>query len=100
MKKSKIGGDIGIITAGTMLASEGKELAKGLWERSVYLGTDNFVYEMEASKRPGDIKSRVVGKRTIGDYLRWVDGLFRRGELPAESNGIHYRAARLLRELI
>jgi len=100
VKKIKTGADIGAITAGTMLASEGNELAKGLWERTVYLGVDNFVYELEASKRPADIKSRVVGKRSIGDYLRWVDGLFRRGELPAESNGIHYRAARLLRELI
>jgi hypothetical protein len=100
VKKSKIHADIRVIRAGTLLASEGDELAKGLWERSVYLGPDSFVYELETSKRPGDIKSRVVGKRNIGDYLRWVDGLFRQGELPAESNGIHYRAARFLRELI
>ena len=82
------------------MASEGDELARGLWERCVYLGPDSFVYELEASKRPGDVRSRVTGKRRIGDYLRWVDGLFQRGEIPAESNGIHYRAARLLRELI
>jgi len=91
---------MGVITGGTLLASEGRELARGLWERSVYLGADNFVYELEASKGPGEVNSRVAGKRKVGDYLRWVDGLFTRGELPAESNGIHFRAAKLLRELI
>jgi hypothetical protein len=100
VKKNRIGAEIGTITGGTLLASEGDELVRGRWERCVYLGTDNFVYELETSKTAGEVKSRVAGKRKIGDYLRWVDGLFQRGELPAESNGIHYRAARLLRELI
>jgi len=100
VKKNRAGGDIGTITGGTLLASEGRELARGLWERCVYLGTDQFVYELETSKGPGNVNSRVAGKRRIGDYLRWVDGLFHRGELPAETNGIHYRAAKLLRELI
>ena len=100
VKKSKISADIGTITGGTLLASEGRELAKGRWERGVYLGTDDFVYELETTQRPGDLRSKVAGKRRIGDYLRWVDGLFRQGELPAEANGIHYRAARQLRELI
>lgn len=100
VKKSRTSTEIGAITGGTLLASEGRELARGLWERSVYLGTDRFVYELEASKASAEVKSRVAGKRSVGDYLRWVDGLFSRGELPAESNGIHYRAAKLLRELI
>ena len=100
MKKNRASSEIGAITGGTLLASEGRELARGLWERCVYLGTDNLVYELETSERPGGVKPRVAGKRKVGDYLRWVDGLFQRGELPAESNGIHYRAARLLRELI
>jgi hypothetical protein len=100
VKKNRISGDLATITGGTLLASEGDQLARGRWERCVYLGTDNFVYELETSKSPGDVKSRVAGKRKVGDYLRWVDGLFNRGELPSESNGIHYRAARLLRELI
>jgi hypothetical protein len=100
VKKNRINGELGTITGGTLLASEGEQLAKGRWERCVYLGTDNFVYELETSNARGDVKSRVAGKRTIGDYLRWVDGLFNRGELPSESNGIHYRAAKLLRELI
>jgi len=100
VKKSRTSAEAGAIKGGTLLASEGREIARGLWERTVYLGTDNFVYELEASKGPGQVNSRVAGKRSIGDYLRWVDGLFSRGELPAESNGIHYRAAKLLRELI
>jgi len=100
VKKNRISGDLAVITGGTLLASEGEQVARGRWERCVYLGTDNFVYELETSKVGADVKSRVAGKRQIGDYLRWVDGLFNRGELPSEANGIHYRAARLLRELI
>jgi hypothetical protein len=41
-----------------------------------------------------------LGKRKVGEYLRWVDGLFQPGTLPSENNAIHFRAARKLRELI
>lgn len=85
---------------GTLLASEGKEFGKGLWERTVYLGPDGFVYHIVAMERRGAVNKSIAGKRKIGEYLRWVDGLFRPGGLPGEENGIHYRAARRLRELI
>jgi len=85
---------------GTLLANEGKEYGKGLWERTVYLGPDRFVYHVVVVERRGTVKKSIVGKRQIGEYLRWVDGLFRPGGLPGEENGIHYRAARQLRELI
>jgi len=85
---------------GAVLGSEGRELKKGLWEAGVYLGEDGFVYHITATQRTGRIHKSIKGKRTVGEYLRWVDGLFRPGELPSESNGIHYRAARKLRELI
>jgi hypothetical protein len=85
---------------GEPLGIEGRELKKGLWEIGVYLGKDGFVYHITASQKTGGIQTKVQGKRTVGEYLRWVDGLFRPGELPSESNGVHYRAARKLRELI
>src|SRR5262245_18509055 len=85
---------------GKVLGSEGSELQKGLWENGVYLGTDGFVYHITASQARGGIKKQVVSKRRVGEYLRWVDGLFRPGELPVEANAVHYPAARLLRELI
>jgi hypothetical protein len=85
---------------GTVLGTDGEELKKGLWENGVYLGTDGFVYQVSASQARGGLKKTVTGKRAVGDYLRWVDGLFRPGQLPSEANGIHYRAARKLRELI
>jgi hypothetical protein len=88
------------VMAGTLLANEGKEFDKGLWERTVYLGPDGFVYHIVVVERRGATKKSIVGKRQIGEYLRWVDGLFRPGGLPGEENGIHFRAARLLRELI
>ena len=89
-----------ILAQGTLLGSEGGELKKGLWENSVYLGPDNFVYHLTGEQQKGGLKTTIAGKRTIGEYLRWVDGLFRPGEIPSEKNAIHYRAARKLRELL
>jgi hypothetical protein len=89
-----------IATGGMVLGSDGLELKKGLWETSVYLGTDGFVYHITARQARGGIQTAIAGKRPTGEYLRWVDGLFRPGELPSESNGVHYRAARKLRELL
>jgi len=85
---------------GALLGFEGEELKKGLWENGVYLGADGFVYHITASLGRGGLQKTVAGKRAVGEYLRWVDGLFRPGELPSEANGVHYRAARKLRELI
>lgn len=82
------------------LGVEGVELKRGLWENGVYLRADGFVYHMTARQARGQIKVKIEGKRAIGEYLRWVDGLFKPGELPTESNAVHYRAARKLRELI
>ena len=85
---------------GDLLGNEGRELKKGLWETCVYLGKDGFVYHITATQGAGGIQKEIQGKRAIGEYLRWVDGLFRPGEVPSESTGIHYRAARKLRELL
>jgi hypothetical protein len=87
-------------TGGTLLGSDGLELKRGIWESCVYLGMDGFVYEICGQQSKHGLKTRVVGKRAVGDYLRWVDGLFRPGELPDEANAVHYRAARMLRELL
>lgn len=89
-----------IALEGTLLGSEGRQLAEGIWENGVYLGRDGFVYHITVKTKRGQVKSHIAGKRAVGEYLRWVDGLFRPGELPSASNAIHYRAARKLRELI
>ena len=99
-KRSNRAEPIQIAIEGTVLGFEGQELKRGLWENGVYLGKDGFVYHVTASQARGGLRKTVTGKRAVGEYLRWVDGLFRPGELPSEANGIHYRAARKLRELI
>jgi len=99
-KQPTAGEPIQIAIGGTALGIEGDELKRGLWENGVYLGTDGFVYHVTARQARGGIKAAITSKRQVGDYLRWVDGLFRPGELPSEVNGVHYRAARKLRELI
>ena len=91
---------IQIATRGTLLGFDGRELKPNLWESAVYLGTDGFVYQVRSNQRRDTLQRTIEGKRGVGEYLRWVDGLFRPGELPSEANGIHYRAARALRELI
>jgi hypothetical protein len=89
-----------VASEGTALATDGREVAEGLWESAVYLGKDGFVYHIEADSTGSNTTIKIESKRRVGEYLRWVDGLFRPGELPSESTGIHYRAARKLRELI
>lgn len=66
----------------------------------MYLGSDGYVYHLTARKLRGRIVFNVAGKRSVGEYLRWVDGLFVPGDLPAPSNAVHYRAARFLREIL
>jgi hypothetical protein len=89
-----------VINQGTLLEKDGRELKKGLWENCVYWSANNFVYHFLVEEKRGNLKITVIGKRPVGEYLRWVDGLYRPGEIPSESNAIHYRAARKLRELI
>jgi hypothetical protein len=89
-----------IAIEGTLLGFDGRELKTSVWEKAVYLGADGFVYHISSHQARDTLRHTIEGKRSVGEYLRWVDGLFRPGELPSEANGIHYRAARLLRELI
>jgi hypothetical protein len=89
-----------IATESIALGTEGLELKRGLWESGVYLRDDGFVYHITARQARGQVAVRIEGKRAVGEYLRWVDGLFKPGELPTASNAVHYRAARKLRDLI
>ncbi|HET9529100.1 MAG TPA: hypothetical protein VFQ92_02020 [Blastocatellia bacterium] len=88
------------LSGATVLNAEGRQINEDLWESGVYLGTDGFVYYVYAEEKKGQIKTTVLGKRSVGEYLRWVDGLFVPGTLPSESNAVHFLAARRLRELI
>jgi hypothetical protein len=87
---------------GKLLASVGKELRKGIWESCVYLGTDGFVYYIEAARKRADIDCRVIRKNAIGEYLRWVDDIHSKksGQLPSQDMKIHLDAAWTLREII
>ena len=89
-----------LLAQGVLLGKDGRELKKGVWETSVYLSHNNFVYHLTAESVRNQVKIIIAGKRPIGDYLRWVDGLFHPGGIPAGENAIHFRAARKLRELI
>lgn len=89
-----------IAEEGIALGTEGRELKRGVWENGVYLRDDGFVYHITARQARGQIAARIEGKRAVGEYLRWVDGLFEPGALPTASNAVHYRAARKLRDLI
>jgi len=101
MSKASQGREFAEIAAqGTALGTEGVEVKKGLWETGVYLGKDGLVYHIVVEQGRGGLRITIAGKRSVGEYLRWVDGLFRPGELPGAASGVHYRAARKLREVI
>ena len=89
-----------IKSEGTLLGTDGSTLRGGVPEVSVYVTPDRFVYHFVASEKGSEVAVKIAGKRTVGEYLRWVDGLFRSGELPDESNAVHYRSARKLREML
>jgi|SRR5437868_12426074 len=99
-KRSSSKGSIQAAVEGTPLDVDGPELKQGLWAVGVYWGTDRFVYHIAAETQREGIRHTVISKRPVGEYLRWVDGLFRAGEVPSASAGIHFRAARKLRELL
>ncbi len=99
-KKSRLEAIIKIAETSTLLASDGDEIRKKVWESGVYLGEDQHVYHIFFQPWRDDIRGHIAAKRSIGEYLRWVDGLFIPGEVPSETTGVHYRAARKLRELL
>ena len=86
--------------AGTLLGADGNQIKPGVWEACVYHGRDGFVYHITAQPRGSASQLRIAGKRSVGEYLRWVDGLFAPGQVPDEKNAVHFRAARTLRELL
>jgi hypothetical protein len=99
-KGSKPKGSIQAAVEGTPLDVGGREVKPGLWEVGIYLGTDSFIYHVVAEARRDGIHHTIISKRPVGEYLRWVDGLFQPGQVPSETSGIHFRAARKLRELL
>ncbi|HJQ26281.1 MAG TPA: hypothetical protein VKA60_20375 [Blastocatellia bacterium] len=99
-KRPKPMGPIKPAVEGTKLEADGPEVKQGLWEVGIYLGTDGFVYHIVAEANGSAIDYTIISKRPVGEYLRWVDGLFRPGQVPSEFSGIHFRAAKKLRELI
>lgn len=86
--------------AGRLLGTQGNQIRKGLWENCVYYARDGFVYHVTATRQGKGPQVKIAGKRTVGEYLRWVDGLFAPGQLPDEKNAVHFRAARALREML
>jgi len=99
-KGSQSKGSIQAAVEGVPLEVDGSEVKPGLWEVGIYWGTDSFVYHIVAETRRDGIRHAIISKRPVGEYLRWVDGLFQPGQVPSETSGIHFRAARKLRELL
>ena len=85
---------------GSLLGADGGEIKAGVWESCVYYARDGFIYHVTAEKKGTKHRIAIAGKRSVGEYLRWVDGLFEPGQVPDEKNGVHFRAARTLREML
>jgi hypothetical protein len=60
------------VVFGELLAVDGDPVAEGLWQRAIYLGPDELIYEMEAERKGDDIVLTLTGKQTLADYLRFI----------------------------
>ena len=85
---------------GSLLGADGSQVRTGIWENCVYYARDGFIYHVTAEKAGAKLRIAIAGKRSVGEYLRWVDGLFAPGQVPDEKNAVHFRAARMLREML
>src|SRR5436853_3035662 len=93
-------GALAAALAGNLLGPEVNQVRKGVWENCVYYAGDGFVYHLRVTKHGKGPRVEIAGKRAVGEYLRWVDGLFAPGQVPDEKNAVHFRAARALREML
>ena len=91
---------LAVALEGSLLGVDGAPVSAGIWENCVYYGRDGFVYHVTATRARDRLRVAIAGKRAVGEYLRWVDGLFAPGQVPDENNAVHFRAARALRELL
>ena len=60
------------VVFGELLAVDGEPVAEGLWQRAIYLGPDELIYEMEAQREGDDIVLTLTNKQTLADYLRFI----------------------------
>lgn len=87
------------IVFGERLAIDGKELVSGVWEHAVYLGADEFVYEVEARRDGDEIVLKLDRKKTIVDYFRSIVGRIEAAEGFPDASDYHHRATLRLAEL-
>jgi hypothetical protein len=60
------------VVFGELLAVAGEPIAEGLWQRAIYLGPDEVIYEMEAQREGEDIVLTLTRRQSIADYLRFI----------------------------
>lgn len=87
------------IVFGERLAIDGKELASGVWEHAIYLGADEFVYEVEARRDGDEIVLKLDRKRTVADYFRSIVHRIDAGGGFPDASDYHHRASVRLPEL-
>lgn len=57
---------------GERLAIAGEEVASRIWERAIYLGADDYIYEILASREGDEVVLTIASKRTLADYFRFL----------------------------
>lgn len=87
------------IVFGERLAIDGKELVSGVWEHAVYLGADEFVYEVEARRDGDEVVLKLDRKKTIVDYFRSIVERIEAAEGFPDASDYHHRATLRLAEL-
>ena len=87
------------IVFGERLAIDGKELASGVWEHAIYLGADEFVYEVEARRDGDEIVLKLDRKKAIADYFRSIVHRIDAGRGFPDASDYQHRATVRLAEL-
>lgn len=83
---------------GERLALAGEEVASGISERAIYLGTDEYVYEILASREGEEVVLTIASKRTLADYFRFLAKRLETAGGFADRADLYHRAALRLLE--
>ena len=85
---------------GERLALAGEEVASEVWERSIYLGTDECVYEILASREGDEVVLTIASRKTLADYFRFLAKRLEMSGGSADKTDIYHRAALRLLEKV
>lgn len=87
------------VVFGERLAIDGEELASDVWEHAIYLGADEFIYEIRVRRDGDEIVFVLEHKKKLIDYFRFVVKRVEVAGGSLDSCDYHHRAIRRLAQI-